>query len=57
MNRKDRDRPQKEHLIKNKKDILVEFREAIPKISEAGTGLTLTQRTKYIKAHLSCSCT
>jgi len=42
MNRKDRYWCQKERFIINKKD--TEFRRAIPKIFEAGSGCNLTQR-------------
>jgi hypothetical protein len=42
MNRKDRYWCQKERFIINQKD--TEFRRAIPKIFEAGTGCSLTQR-------------
>jgi len=44
MNRKDRDRSQKERFSINKKD--AEFRVAIPKISEAGTGWSLNTENK-----------
>lgn len=45
MNRKDRDRCRKEHFITNKKD--AEFRVAIPKISETGTGWSLNKNKIY----------
>lgn len=44
MNRKDRDRFQKERFIINKKD--AECKVAIPKISEAGTVWSINKEKK-----------